>query len=177
MDEKTNKTLGEYIFQLAKGNIKVLENIYLIIAKILYSVGNIYFSQKADIEDAIQDLLIVLYYKAHKFRENRNACAWVVKIYQNLILNKLKHRMKENDFISDRIEKLQLEVNQSDEKFIENHLFVKELFGNLTRQEQQLIIYRFWCNCSLSEISIILKKPKSTIESQIKKIEEKVKSF
>lgn len=177
MDEKTNKTLGEYIFQLANGYIEVLENIYLIMAKILYSVGNIYFNQKADIEDAIQDLLIELFYKAHKFRDNRNACAWVVKIYENLILNKLKHRNKEDEYISDKIAKLQIEANQSDERFIENHLFVKELFGRLSRKEQQLIIYRYWCNCSLGEMSKIMKKPKSTIESQLKNVEEKVKNF
>ena len=46
-------------------------------AKILYSVGNIYYKQKADIEDAIQDLLIELYNKAKKFRVNKNACAWI----------------------------------------------------------------------------------------------------
>ena len=77
MDENTNLALGEFIFKLAKGNIDALENIYLIMAKILYSVGNIYYKQKADIEDAIQDLLIELYNKAKKFRVNKNACAWI----------------------------------------------------------------------------------------------------
>lgn len=177
MDEKKNRKLGEYIFQLAKGNINVLENIYLIMAKILYSVGNIYYIQKADIEDAIHDLLIELYYKSKKFKENRNACAWIVRIYENLILNRLKHRKKEDDYISDRTAKLQIESNQDDEKYLENYLFVKELFGRLSRQEQQLIIYRYWCACSLGEMSTILKKPKSTIESQLKSVEEKVKNF
>lgn len=143
MDEKTNTTLGEYIFKLALGCVEVLENIYLIMAKILYSVGNIYFNQRADIEDAIQDLLIELYHKANKFKSNKNACAWIVRIYENLILNKLKRRAKESEYIAERIAQMQFEATQVDDKFIENHLFIKDLFNHLTKYERQLIIYRF----------------------------------
>ena len=177
MDEKTNLTLGEYIFSLAEGNVSALENIYLIMAKILYTIGNYYYEQKADIEDAIQDLLIELYYKAKRFRENKNAYAWIIRIYVHLILNKMKHREKEDEYIAEKISKLKIDCENTDEKYIDNHLFVKEIFRRLTGHEQQLIIYRFWCKCSIGEISTILKKPKSTIESQLKKVEEKVKKF
>lgn len=131
MDEKTNLALGEYIFKLAKGNIDALENIYLIMAKILYSVGNIYYKQKADIEDAIQDLLIELYNKAKKFRANKNACAWIVRIYENLILNKLKHYSKEEKYITDKIVALQIEYKVEDDKFLYNYMFVNEIFSKI----------------------------------------------
>ena len=76
MNEEDNKRLGRLIFALACGNISVLDEIYQMLAKLLYAVGNIYYSQRADIEDAIQDLLILLYQNARKCKENKNACAW-----------------------------------------------------------------------------------------------------
>lgn len=74
MNEEANKRLGNLIFSLAHGNIAALADIYMLMVKILYAVGNIYFTQRADIEDAIQDLLILLYDNAHKFKRNKNAC-------------------------------------------------------------------------------------------------------
>ena len=177
MDETTNNALAEYIFELAKGNINVLENIYLILSKILYSVGNIYYNQKADIEDAIQDLLIALYDKAKHFKNNNNACAWIVRVYVNLIKNKIKKRRKEHNYISESITKIEIESSIDSEKYIENYTFINLIFSRLSKQERQLMIYRYWCNCSLGDISIILKKPKSTIESQLKVLEEKIKNF
>lgn len=177
MDETTNKTLGEYIFELAKGNINVLENIYLIMSRILYSVGNIYYNQKADIEDAIQDLLIELFNKARHFKVNTNACAWIVKIYVNLIKNKWKRQKKEHNYIADSITKLEIESNIENDKYLENYTFINLIFSRLSKQERQLLIYRYWCNCSIGDISAILKRPKSTIESQLKVLEEKIKQF
>ena len=72
MNEEDNKRLGLLIFALARGDVSVLEDIYLLMVKILYAIGNIYFNQKADIEDVIQDFLILLYEKAGKFKHSKS---------------------------------------------------------------------------------------------------------
>ena len=104
MNEEENKRLGKLIFELARGDISALEEIYRIIYKILYAVGNIYYSQRADIEDAIHDLMLLLYTKANKFKFNKNACAWIIKLYQNMILRKLEHRKVEENNIDRNID-------------------------------------------------------------------------
>ena len=71
MNEKDNKRLGELIFLLARGNISVLSEIYLLMYNILYAVGNVYLNQKADIEDEIGNLLLLLYEKASKFKKTK----------------------------------------------------------------------------------------------------------
>ena len=90
MNEEENKRLGQMIFALARGDISALESIYTMMSKLLYAIGNAHFKQKADIEDAIHDLLILLYRNAHKFRKNKNACAWIVKMFQNSIRSRLR---------------------------------------------------------------------------------------
>jgi len=171
MEEKQNKYLGELLIRLGNKEISVLAEIYIIMRKILYVVGNIYYKQIADIEDAIQDLLVILCYKAPKFKKNKNACAWIISVYQNSIRNSLRGKGREEQLeVFYDLDKYDKVVS---EKYIENHAFISEMFSKMTEYEQQLFIYRYWGSCSISEIAKIMKKPKSTIESQLNKIKDK----
>ncbi len=70
MNEEENKRLGELIIELANGNIQALNDIYLMMSRILYIVGNMYYSTKEDLEDSIQNLLLALSVKAKKYKSN-----------------------------------------------------------------------------------------------------------
>ena len=65
MDEADNNRLAELLIELAKGNSQVLSEIALLMQKILYSVGIMYFKNKEDTEDSIQELYIILYKIIH----------------------------------------------------------------------------------------------------------------
>lgn len=177
MNEEDNKRLGLLIFALARGDVSVLEDIYLLMVKILYAIGNIYFTQRADIEDAIQDLLILLYDNAHKFKRNKNACAWIIKLYQNMIYKNLKKRKSEDNYISEQIQLQNITSLEDNSKYIENYLFFNEIFDKLDKYEQDLVIYRCVGKCSIKEVADIMRKPKSTVESQLKKLEEFIKKL
>ena len=177
MNEEDNKRLGLLIFALARGDVSVLEDIYLLMVKILYAIGNIYFTQRADIEDAIQDLLILLYDNAHKFKRNKNACAWIIKLYQNMIYKNLKKRKSEDNYISEQIQLQNITSLEDNSKYIENYLFFNEIFDKLDKYEQDLVIYRCVGKCSIKEVADIMRKPKSTVESQLKKVEEFIKKL
>jgi len=177
MDKMTNRKLGKCIFRVAKGDYDALANIYLIMGRILYIVGNIYYKQRADIEDSIHDLISELVEKSKAFKNNKNAYAWIVRVYENMIKSKFKERKRENDYISGMIEKFKIDSEIDDDKYLENHIFVNEIFSRLSEFEKQLVLYRFWCKCSIGEIASILEKPKSTIEYQLKILEGKIKKM
>jgi len=88
MDEETNKRLGECLMEIANGNNEKLADVYIIMQRVFYTVGNVYFKRKEDIEDSIHDYLLVLLKKAWKFVRNQNAYAWIIFSYQNLCKNK-----------------------------------------------------------------------------------------
>lgn len=136
-----------------------------------------FFTQRADIEDAIQDLLILLYGNAHKFKRNKNACAWIIKLYQNMIYKNLKKRKSEDNYISEQIQLQNITSLEDNSKYIENYLFFNEIFDKLDKYEQDLVIYRCVGKCSIKEVADILGKPKSTVESQLKKLENKIKNI
>lgn len=174
MDETTNKRLGELLAALANGNKEALSEIYKIMCRVLYVVGNVYFARREDIEDCIQDLLLSLFYKAKKFKKNTNACAWIITVYSNLIKDRLRYKKRGDNYIADEIEKFKIEARTSDAEYLDTHIFIKDIFDKLTEYEQNLLIYAYWCKCSIGEIAKIFNKPKSTIESQLHNLKIKI---
>lgn len=176
MDEKNNKRLGELLILLAGGTKDALIEIYEIMSKILYSVGNAYFLQEADIKDVIQDLMEKLIKNAKKFKndEGSSASAWILTMYRNIINNNLKRMKRENDYVTAQTERYKLTLYDADEKYIENYVFINQIFINLSEYEKDLFIYRYWCKCTLNEMSQILKKPLTTIESQLEGLKYKI---
>ncbi len=177
MDDENNKRLSELIIQLAQGNVSALEEIARLVERILISIGNFYYKNRADVEDAIQNLYIKLYYKASKFKTTANACAWIVTIFENSIKSHLRIKKTEKRYLESEISHYKSNVNIVDERYVENHLFLREMFDRLTKEERQLIIYYHWCKCTVREIAQILHRPKSTIHNKLQALEIKVKNF
>ena len=177
MDEESNNRLGELIKELADGNCFVLEEIALLLERILMTIGNAYYQNRADVEDEIQNLYVTLYEKAKCFKKNTNACAWVIKIFENSIKSRLRRRKSEDKFLQEEILNFKTASYALDEKYVENHLFLREIFDRLSEEEKKLIIYYHWCKCSMREIAHILHKSKSAVDKQLQKLEEKIKNI
>lgn len=140
MEEVSNKRLGELIFRLAEGDVEALSDIYLMLNKVLYAVGGIYYKQRADIEDAIQNLLITLYYKAKKFSNNTNAYGWILTMFNNMIKSQLKRSKREMQLLQNIApDSDDLFENAIDENYIANHVFVREIMENLNEYERELV--------------------------------------
>ena len=177
MDEATNKRLGELIMRLAEGEIAVLSEIADIVERVLMSIGNAYYRNRADVEDKVHDLYHMLCKKAYQFKKNTNAYAWLIKMYENLIRQHLRRKSKENKYIKQEIQNLQSGGNAIDETFVENYLLVQEIFDELTEEERRLAIFYYWSRLSIEEIAKVVHRSKSTIHKKLKKIEEKAKKF
>ena len=141
MDEESNQRLGEWIVQLANGNCFVLEKIALLLERILIAVGNSYYDHREDVEDAIQNLYVTLYEKAKFFKRNTNAYAWVLRIFENSIKTNLRKRKREDKFLQEEISDLKAATYVLDEKYIDNHLFLRGIFDKLNEEEQKIVIY------------------------------------
>lgn len=174
MEETLEKRLGELILQLKSGDISVLTEIDMIVGKRLRAYANIYYLQKADVDDAIQPLLYKLKMASKHFKENKHAYAWVVTVFRNLILSNLKREKRERDFIKQQMDESCLINNESSDEYLNNHVFLKEIMSKLNSAENALVENIFILGLSYSETAKILHKPKSTIEYQIAKLKEKL---
>ena len=177
MDDATNKRLGELLKRLAEGEVVVLAEIADIMERILMKIGYAYYRNRADLEDALQNLYIKLYDKAKNFRKNTNACSWIIKIFINSIKTQLNKKKREEDYLKQEIVNLKTEADFLSEDYIEKHLLVREIFDKLTEEERKILIYYYWGKCSLQEVAKIVHKSKTAIYNKVVKLEEKIKKL
>lgn len=176
MDEALEMRLGELLLKLKSGNISVLSEIDKIIGKRLRAYANIYYLQKADVDDAVQSLLCKLCYAVKKYKESKHAYAWVIKVFKNSILSHIQKDNLEKSNLQLYAKEMALNAND-DENYIANYLFLKDIMSKLDVREQELVEYVFILGMSYSETARIFHRPKSTIEYQIKKLKEKIKNM
>lgn len=176
MNEENKLRLGYLILELAKGNTDTLVEIYTLMGRVLYAIGNTYFYDEEDVKDSVQNLLLGLFEKSKKFRSNDNAYAWIIRIYVNSLLNLKKRNKIEERILKDYAEKLKRQSRPLDE-YLSTYLYTRDIMGRLTPYERKLAFMRFYCGFSLDEIAKDLHKSKSTIQYRIYKIEEKLRNF
>ncbi len=170
-----NKALGESIEKLAQGDVNALESIAKEAESVLMTVGTYYYGNRADAEDAVHDLYVTLCHKAACFKRNENARAWLVKVFENSIKSKFRQIKRERNYLKQEISRLKSDIQ--DDKHRDNHSFLQELFEKLTDEERKMVIYYYWCGCTVRETAKILHIPRSTFFSKLKKVEEKVKKI
>ena len=84
MNDRENQELGDLILQITKGNTEAIGEIFKRVGSAMEAVASIYLKNAADVEDVVQDSLVTIVTKASKFRENRNAKAWINTIVHNI---------------------------------------------------------------------------------------------
>lgn len=170
MNKSENEELGDLIIEITKGNTDAIEEIYLRYGRAMEAIAKLYLQNLADVEDVVQDCLITIVTKAGKFRENKNAKAWIGTIVRNAAKNKARF------YKSRREHGLELAHGLSTQ-YDEDALIVDEVFRSLTPAEQELAVYRYFQKCSVAEIAGILHRSKSTVQYRLDKLEEKLKNF
>lgn len=169
MEKNINEWLGIQIQKIRDGDSNAVSKIYEVLGKVMYAVAGVYLSNHADIEDVVQDSLMVIVRKADKFRENRNAYAWIIKIVENTAKNKIVYNSKRKT--------VSLEKVNAYTEVSEDGLLFYDVFRNLNYNEKRIIYYIFWCGFSLSEVGRELGKPKSSTKYLLDKTLEKIKIF
>lgn len=176
MTKKENKKLGKWIFQIANKNTDALLDIYFNIKGIVYSVGNTYYPNKEDLEDSVQELLVLIIEKAEKYSRNENACAWIMRIYRNTFINHYDHEKVKEKYL-DKISQDLLTRALTSENYFEKYLIYQFILDKLDEYEKELMYYKFLYELSIGEIAKIFNKPKSTIQYQIAKLQEKIRNL
>ena len=176
MDEAINTRLGELLIGLKNGQKDALEGIHSLFCSTLYTIANTYYRYKVDVEDAVQDFYATLPQKVQNFRQIKFASAWLFKVFRNQILSDLRSKQRQNDHVN--VESIRNLAAPSDaygsDVYIQNHLFLQEIFSSLTNSEQELIIYSYLCHYSLSQVASLVHKPKSTVQYRLERIKEKI---
>lgn len=168
MDQSTSKELGDLIISITKGNVEAIDIIYHSFGSAMFKVAKYYVRNVADAEDIVQDTLVKIVEKAHLFRENKNAYAWIHTIVKNTAMDYLR--------ISARTPRLYTELDSTYE-MNDSELEVCEALDCLTKKERDMIVYTYWYEMSYEEVASACHIVKSTVSYRIRKAFEKIKKF
>ncbi len=167
MDERENKQLGDLIFAIASGNSEAVREIYERVGKVMTAVASVYLTDRADVEETVSDALCMIVRKANRFRENKNAYAWINTIVKNLARDKLRTLQSRRE--------VPLEACSASTETDEEAVFVREMLSRLGEREREAVIYRYWYGMSLSEIAEATGKAKSSVKYLIDRALEKLR--
>ena len=170
MNERENNELGVLIGQIAAGDKSAIGEIFTRVGGAMKAVARLYLHSEADADDVVQDSLLAIVRNAGRFRENRNAKAWINTIVVNTAKNKLAAIRRRGECDLSAAEEVPV-------SFQEDAVLVREIFAHLRPRERKLIIYRYWYRCSIGEIASILHCAKSTVKYRLDNLEEKLKTF
>ena len=170
MNERENLELGELIVRISQGDTGAIGEIFARVGPAMLAAAASYLKNRADAEDVVQESLVIIVNKAGSFRENKNAKAWINAIVYNTAKNKLRSRLRRRESGLD-------EAQEMSTGYDEDTLIVNEIFEKLTKAERKLVIYRYWYQCSLSELTRIFHCSKSTVKYRLDKLEDKLRKF
>lgn len=175
MDENDNKRLGEALISLGEGNMKSLEEITVLMEKLLRAIANSYYPSKADVDDVVEDCYFILHKIAKDFKRNDNAKGWILRVFKNQLISRKRKELRQNEAL---IEYARTQaVSKIDEAYIDRYLFMKEIQDYITEEEWELFEYKEWGGYTIREIAELMHKSKGSVEYQLKKIEEKINSI
>ncbi len=139
------------------------------------------FSQE-EREDILQDVFISLYENINSFNPSLKFSSWIYRIAHNHSVSRWRKYKKENmDIALDDAESLIAKVLSDESDVIEEieakekHDLIHRVLLKIPDNYREILILYFMENKSYEEISDILRIPKSTVGTQIRRAKLKMK--
>lgn len=169
-----NKRIEEILSELCQEKIDLLDELYSLIKKDIYSFALSKMKNSFDIDDIIQETIVTIYKNAKLYTPRGKPLAWIITIENNLI-NKMYNDKNKFLELDENIFNDKLIIDDS-KKYIDNGFLLK-LLNHLNQDERQIISLHIVSDLKFKEIAQILNKPISTILSKYNRSIKKIQSI
>ncbi len=147
MDELVIK-VNRNLLRIAKGNIKSLNDLYILTGRILFVMAKKYLCDANYAEDLLSDVYLKVVRKADFFKKGYNGLNWLIKIVKNEAINyNIKYGRRKTVELNENIHSAQ-DVEDS-----LSRLLVEEALQNLDEEEKHLIYLKYWEGYTVREIA------------------------
>ncbi len=124
-----------------------------------YKIAYVYMKNS---EDAMEDMIVVLYKNIHKLRKDSSFDSWSKTILVNCCRNSLR---KKNKIII--VENLKEEAYEEGYANKEDGIILEEHLSKLPEKHREVIKLRYYLDMDYQTISEVLKVPVGTVKSRI----------
>lgn len=164
--------LNRLLMRLAKGDAEALDGIYALVGKRMFVLARGIVKNEADAEDVLSDSFLKIARGARSFRENTNGYAFVMRIVRNTAFDLLRKRHIRAE------ENLDAFFHLTDERYSperrDDAIALEAAMEHLTKEEKQLIYYRYYLDFTLRDMAEELGLSKSAVERKVSATEQKL---
>lgn len=177
-EEKLNKNilLESVIQKIAVGNASAIGELYDLVQNDVFAFALSKMGNKSDAEDIMQDTFINIYKHATQYVPHGKPMAWIITIELNLIRRHFQIIKRTTSL--EEIKDFSVGEHTFEQKVVNDEFLVK-LLSILNEEEREIISLHIVSGFKHREISMVLKKPLSTVLSRynraIKKLQQYVK--
>jgi len=144
-----------------------IEEIYERHADMVYSVSFSYLKNTEDTKDIVSEIFLKLLQKKIRFNDAEHEKAWLLRATINLCKDYLKHWRRKNENLDD------YDNLESDNPFQTDEIY--KLVMELPERYKAVVYLHYYEGYKTEEIGKILKKPQSTVLSQLREARKLLK--
>ncbi|MDE7167554.1 MAG: sigma-70 family RNA polymerase sigma factor [Clostridia bacterium] len=172
MPDKQSEQLNKLLSGLARGEPDYLDGIYLFIGKRMFAVATSMVGRN-DAEDVVHDSLIKIARFAHKYKQDDNPAAWILKIVRNTALDLIKRKKAHPAASTEEFFSLASSDYAPDKR--DDAIMLEQAMKKLAPDEMRAIYLKYYVDMTVREIAAEMKISKSAADRLIQKAEENLK--
>ena len=128
----------------------------------VYRTAFAFLHDRAEAEDASQEVFLKVYRSIHRLKDAHTFPAWFKKVITSVCLDRIK--TKKLDIVPDSpIESMMISTSDH----LDYDIGLSEALRNLRPEERELILLVDWQGYNYQEIAAILRIPLGTVKSRI----------
>lgn len=167
------RKMNHLLVEIGKGNNKAFEQFYIETSKGIYAFIYPYFKNSYDTEDAVEEIYMLVKDKAHTYKKDTDARAWLFQVAKNYALNKVYKKNRENKALEEMGQNM---IEPRDSKWDSTLFLVMQ--HTLTEEEYQIVIRHVLLSYKHKDIAKELNLPLGTVLSKyqtaLKKLREEL---
>ncbi len=172
------RSLESYILESKNGNQESFEYLINYLQNDLYKIAYTRLTSIDDINEAVQNTIIRIYYNLKKVKNYNYFKTWAIKILINEI-NKIYKTNKKRDSLKDisYYENTYFYNDISQMQKIENDIDFDKVMNTLKYDEKIIVILKYTDQYTFEDISKILRLNINTVKSKFFRSREKLKKY
>ena len=176
--EEKVRSLESYILESKNGNQESFEYLINYLQNDLYKIAYTRLTSIDDINEAVQNTIISIYYNLKKVKNYNYFKTWAIKILINEI-NKIYKTNKKRDSLKDisYYENTYFYNDISQMQKIENDIDFDKVMNTLKYDEKIIVILKYTDQYTFEDISKILRLNINTVKSKFFRSREKLKKY
>ncbi|GHV38023.1 RNA polymerase [Bacteroidia bacterium] len=181
-----NKNVSEDNLQwndFLSGNEEAYCLIYEKYSKKLFIQGLQFTSDKELIKDCIHDIFVKIYKNRANLKSPDNIKVYLFVALRNSIITAIKKRKIQFETLDGLPEYNQIDTGNTEDDHIakenetDKHLLVAKALRILTIRQREAILYRFYENMNIGEISILMDMNYQSVQNLIQRSLKKINHF